>query len=254
MNKLNMPKLMIGSKSAEYPILQGGMGVAVSLSGLASAVANAGGIGIIAANAIGMIEPDYFENSLKANIRALRTEIRRARELTDGIIGVNLMIAANDFAPQLQVILEEKPDIIFIGAGLPIKGVPVKELRAAGIMIVPIVSSDRAVKLIFKSWQKKFNDLPDAVVVEGPLAGGHLGFSKDKINHPDSKLEVIIPKVIKMVKTFSENSNKNIPVIAAGGIFSGADIERFLKLGADGVQIGTRFIATDECDADISFK
>ena len=204
MNLINMPELRIGSKCALKPIIQGGMGVGISLAGLASAVAAEGGIGIIAANAIGMIEPDYFQNSIAANVRALRREIRKAREATTGIIGVNLMIAANDFSPLMEVILEEKPDIVFMGAGLPIKGVPVKELRSSDIMIVPIVSSERAVKLIFKSWQKKFDDIPDAVVVEGPEAGGHLGFKECDLKNPDYRLELILPKVIETLKPFEE--------------------------------------------------
>ena len=254
MNLINMPELRIGSKCAKKPIIQGGMGVGISLAGLASAVAAEGGIGIIAANAIGMIEPDYFQNSIAANVRALRREIRKAREATTGIIGVNLMIAANDFSPLMEVILEEKPDIVFMGAGLPIKGVPVKELRSSDIMIVPIVSSERAVKLIFKSWQKKFDDIPDAVVVEGPEAGGHLGFKECDLKNPDYRLELILPKVIETLKPFEEKYNRVIPVIAAGGIFSGADILKFFNIGASGVQLGSRFVTTNECDADIKFK
>jgi len=234
--------------------VQGGMGVGISLSGLAAAVANQGGIGVIAANAIGMLEPDYFSNGKEANLRALRKEIRKARELTFGIIGVNIMVAVNDFHELIQVAIEEKVDILFMGAGLPLKGIPVKELRAANVKIVPIVSSDRAARLIFSYWQKNFNDVPDAVVVEGPKAGGHLGFKNDHIFDPEFALESILPPIVTEVEKFAALFHKSIPVIAAGGIYNGEDIFKMFKLGARGVQMATRFVATDECDADRRFK
>lgn len=254
MNLFAMPELKIGNKTAAIPIIQGGMGVGISLSRLASSVSSEGGIGVIAANAIGMIEPDYFKNSIEANIRALRNEIRKARELSSGLIGVNLMVAANDFQELMAVILEEKPDLIFLGAGLPIKGIPVSDLRAANIMVVPIVSTERAANLIFKSWQKRFDDIPDAVVVEGPKAGGHLGFKEEEINDPNCCLESILPRVVDTIKIYEGKFQRKIPVIAAGGIYDGKDIYKLLKLGASGVQLGTRFVATTECDADTRFK
>lgn len=254
MNFLNMPELTIGDTTASVPIIQGGMGVGISLSGLASAVANEGGIGVIAANAIGMIEPDYYSNGKEANLRALRNEIRRARSLSKGAIGVNLMVAVNDFNELLQVVIEERADFVFLGAGLPIKGIPVKELRAAGVKVVPIVSSARAARLIFKSWEKNYADYPDAVVVEGPKAGGHLGFKQEQIDDPAFSLENIIPEVVSVMKEYEVSAGKHLPVIAAGGIFSGQDIYNFIKLGAKGVQMATRFVATHECDADIRFK
>ena len=248
------PKLKIGECKADIPIIQGGMGVGISLSGLASAVANQGGIGVIAANAIGMLERDYFKNGKEVNIRALRKEIRKTREKTDGIIGVNIMVAVNDYPDLLKVCIEEKVDIVFIGAGLPIKGIPIHALRTANVKIVPIVSSARAAHLIFSVWQKKYNDIPDGVVVEGPLAGGHLGFKEEQITDPAYRLENLVPDVIKTLKNFERFFNRKIPVIAAGGIFTGRDIHKFLKMGAAGVQIASRFVATHECDADIRFK
>jgi len=230
------------------------MGVGISLSGLASAVANEGGIGVIAANAIGMIEPDYFENGIEANMRALRNEIRKARQLTTGIIGVNIMLAINDFQNMLRVAIEERVDIVFLGAGLPLKGIPVKELRDSKVKIVPIVSSARAARLIFSYWQKNYGDVPDGLVVEGPEAGGHLGFKLDEIHNPDYSLEKIIPQVIEAVIPFKKDFDKAIPVIAAGGIFTGEDIFKFIELGAAGVQMASRFVATHECDADYKFK
>ncbi len=150
-----IPKLKIGDSTADIPIIQGGMGVGISLSGLASAVANQGGIGVIAANAIGMVERDYFKNGKKANIRVLRKEIRKAKKKTDGIIGVNIMVAVNDYPDLLQVCIEERVDVVFIGAGLPVRGIPIDALRKANVKLVPIVSSGRAVRLIFSVWQKK---------------------------------------------------------------------------------------------------
>ncbi len=254
LSKINMPPLKIGSKVARVPIVQGGMGVGISLSGLASAVANEGGIGVIAANAIGMIEPDYFSNGKEANKRALRKQIRKARALSNGIIGVNLMVAVNDFHDLLQVAIEEKPDMVFLGAGLPLKGIPVPELEKADVKVIPIVSSARAARLIFSYWQKNYAACPDGVVVEGPKAGGHLGFKEPEINDPAFALEKIVPAVVAEIAAFEKQFDKTIPVIAAGGIFDGEDIYRLLKLGASGVQMATRFVATHECDAHRAFK
>ena len=253
-NWSHMPKLKIGDVVAKLPIIQGGMGVGISLSGLASAVANQGGIGVIAANSIGMLDPAYYATHRDANARALREEIRRARKKTTGVIGVNIMVAVNDFQELLAVAIQEKVDVIFSGAGLPIKGIPVGVLRSANVKFVPIVSSSRAARLIFTSWKKRYGDIPDAVVVEGPKAGGHLGFKEEQIDDPAFTLEAILPRVVSEIKTFEKVFGRKIPVIAAGGIFTGADIHKAFKLGANGVQMGTRFVATHECDADIRFK
>ncbi len=249
-----MPKLRIGDSVAKLPIVQGGMGVGISLSGLASAVANEGGIGVIAANSIGMLDPEYYARHKDANAIALRKEIRKAKEMSSGIIGVNIMVAVHDFHALLRVANEEKIDMVFLGAGLPLKGIPVEDLRSAGVKVVPIVSSARAASLIFRSWLKRYEDIPDAVVVEGPKAGGHLGFKEDQIDDPDFALERILPDVVAVVKGYEDKFRRTIPVIAAGGVFSGTDIYNVFKLGASGVQMGTRFVATHECDADIRFK
>lgn len=249
-----MPKLKIGDSVAKIPIIQGGMGVGISLSGLASAVANAGAIGVIAANSIGMLDPDYYASHKDANAVALRKEIRKAKEMSSGIIGVNIMVAVQDFQALLKVAIEEKADMVFLGAGLPIKGIPVADLRSAGVKVVPIVSSARAAELIFRSWQKKYEDIPDAVVVEGPKAGGHLGFTVNQIDDPEFALEHILPEVVAVVRSYEGKLRKAIPVIAAGGVYTGADIYHLFNLGASGVQMGTRFVATHECDADIRFK
>jgi len=249
-----LPQLRIGDKTAALAIVQGGMGVGISLSNLASAVAREGGVGVIAANAIGMIEQDYYDDPTAANVRALRREIRDARRKSTGLIGVNIMVAVDCFHELLDAAVEEKADVLFLGAGLPIKGIPVPSIREAGVRVVPIVSSARAARLIFKAWEKAYRDIPDGVVVEGPRAGGHLGFKPEQIDDPEFQLERIVPEVIEALAEFETRWSRSLPVIAAGGIFTGEDIYRFLKLGAKGVQLGTRFVATHECDADIRFK
>ena len=252
--KFEMPKLKIQDLTARLPIVQGGMGVGISLSGLASAVAESGGIGLIAANGIGLTEADYFKDGRAANIRALRREIREARARTDGIIGVNIMVALNDFHELLDTAIEERVDLIVIGAGLPIKNIPVEKIRENNVKIAPIVSTERAANLSFKMWKRIYNDVPDAVIVEGPEAGGHLGVPEDEIESPAYKLEKVIPEVVESIHAFEKECNKEIPVIAAGGIFTGNDIYKIMNLGARAVQMGTRFVATDECDADPKFK
>lgn len=257
MNLKEIPKLRIGDLEINIPIIQGGMGVGISLSGLASAVANAGGIGVISTAGIGMLEPDFATNFAETNKRALRKEIRKAKNMTKGIIGVNIMVALSDFYDIVKVAVEERVDLVLLGAGLPLRNLKVlltDELKEIKTKIVPIVSSARAAKVIFQYWQKNYQHVPDAVVVEGPLAGGHLGFKKEQIDSSDYTLEKILPEVISVIKPFEQYFHKNIPVIAAGGIYTGADIYKFMQLGAQGVQMATRFVATNECDASIKFK
>ena len=253
----NIPELRIGNWQADIPIVQGGMGVGISLSGLASATANAGGIGVIATAGIGQFEPDWDTNSMEADKRALRKVIQKTKAMTDGIIGVNIMVAISDFDDLVQCAVDEEANLLFIGAGLPIRlpeSLPLDNLGELPTKFVPIVSSAKAAKIIFRSWAKQFNHIPDAVVVEGPLAGGHLGFRKENIDNPDYALEKILPEVIAAIKPYEERFVKNVPVIAAGGIYTGADIHKFMQLGAQGVQMGTRFVATCECDASMEFK
>lgn len=238
---------------AVLPIIQGGMGIGVSLSRLASAVANEGGIGVIAAAGIGMFEPNFSSNFLEANIRALQKEIRKARELTKGILGVNIMVALSNFADMTRTAIEEGVDIIFSGAGIPLK-LPQLLNGNKKTKLVPIVSSRRAAGIISRRWSEKYNCLPDAIVVEGPMAGGHLGFKPEQINDPEYSLEKLVPEVIKEVKPFEEKYNRPVPVIAAGGIYTGEDICKFIQLGASGVQMATRFVTTYECDAALEFK
>ena len=249
--------LKIGNLQINLPIIQGGMGIGISLSGLACAVANAGAVGVIATAGIGHTEADWDTNPKAADKRALKKEIQKAKAGTDGIIGVNIMVALSDFDGLVQCAVDEGADIIFMGAGLPIslpKTLPLDQLSGLATRFVPIVSSARAAEIVFKAWQKRYSHVPDAVVVEGPLAGGHLGFKKDQIDNPDYALENILPEVIAVVEPYEQRWGRSIPVIAAGGIYTGADIHRFMNLGARAVQMGTRFVATQECDASDEFK
>lgn len=250
---MDFPQLKIGDLVAKIPIIQGGMGVGISLSGLASAVAKEGGIGVIAGAMIGMGEPDIGSNYREANMRALATELRKAREKTSGILGVNIMVALTNFGDLVKTSIKEGADIIFAGAGLPLD-LPSYLVDGAKTKLVPIISSARAATIICKKWMSKFDYLPDAFVVEGPKAGGHLGFKPEQIDDPEFSLEKTVPEVVEAVKEFESKAGRPIPVIAAGGVWDGADIYKFMQLGASGVQMGTRFVATHECDADIKFK
>jgi nitronate monooxygenase len=250
---VGLPALKIGDLIAKLPIVQGGMGVGISLSGLASAVADEGGIGVIAAALIGMSEPDLYSNFQNANIRALRAEIRKAREKTKGILGVNIMVVLTNFADLVKTSIEEGIDVIFSGAGLPLD-LPKYLKDGIRTKLVPIISSGRAAKIICKRWMSKFDRVPDAFVVEGPMAGGHLGFSPNQLDESEFALDKLVPEVIEAVKPFEQEKKTSIPIIAAGGIYTGEDICKFLRLGANGVQMATRFVATHECDADLRFK
>lgn len=252
-----IPELKIGDLTVDIPIIQGGMAVGISLSGLASAVANSGGAGVIATAGIGMMEPDFNTDFKHANQRALRKEIKKARQKTAGVIGVNIMVALTDFKDMLRISVEEQADMVLLGAGLPLKDVEIlipQNSKDKKPKVIPIVSSSRAAKIIFQYWEKNYQYIPDAVVLEGPLAGGHLGFKKEQISDQKYSLDKILPDVITVLKTFEERFNKKIPVIVAGGIYTGNDIFHYFRLGAQGVQMATRFVATEECDASIEFK
>ena len=257
---MTFPALRIGHLQAAVPVIQGGMAVGISLSRLAAAVANEGGIGVLGAAMIGMNEPDVAKNPIEANARAMRSELSKARAATSGIIGVNIMVALTLFAESVRISIEEKADIIFSGAGLPLD-LPKYLLELCEqkkeefkTRLVPIVSSARAAGIIAKKWLSRFDYLPDAFVIEGPKAGGHLGFSAEQLDDPEYSLERLVPAVVEAVKPFEDKKGRAVPVIAAGGIYTGADILKYLKMGAAGVQMGTRFVATEECDADRRFK
>ncbi len=247
------PKLCIGDLHIPKPIIQGGMGVGISLSKLASAVANAGGIGVIATAGIGMEQEDFGSNYTEANQRALEEEIRKARKMTTGPLGVNIMVALTNFSDMVSTAVREKVDAIFSGAGLPLD-LPSYLPEGSKTKLIPIVSSARAAVILCKKWLSRYGRTPDAFVVEGPMAGGHLGFKPEQLEDPDYRLEKLVPEVIAGVAPFVEQTGKPIPVIAAGGVYTGADIRKYLEMGAAGVQMGTRFVATEECDADERFK
>jgi nitronate monooxygenase len=251
---LNIPELKIGDLVAKLPIIQGGMGVGISLSGLASAVANCGGIGVISGVETGFNQPNYLKDKANENAKALKYHIQRARELSPaGIIGVNIMVALNNFKDMVKEAVRENIDIIFSGAGLPLELPSLVENSKT--KIVPIVSSAKAAQTICRYWDKKNNYCPDAIVVEGSDAGGHLGFSEEDLQ-PENRRPLIelVKDVLNTIKVFEEKYLKKIPVIAAGGVFTGADIGELLNAGASGVQLGSRFVATYECDASQEFK
>ncbi|MPW26699.1 nitronate monooxygenase [Alkalibaculum sp. M08DMB] len=251
---MSLPSLKIGDLIAKVPIIQGGMAVGVSLSSLAAAVANEGGIGVISGVQVGFREPDFRTNNMMANIRGLQKEIKKARELSPkGIIGVNIMTAASQYKELIETAVKEKIDIIIAGAGLP-KDLP-KYVKDSDTKIIPIVSSGKAAKIITKLWTRNYGYVPDAIIVEGAEAGGHLGFSAEELHGNSApRLIDILKEVIKEINPFEVQYDKKIPVIAAGGIFNGKDIIEYIKNGAAGVQMSTRFVATHECDASIEFK
>lgn len=248
-----MKALTIGDLKARIPIIQGGMGVGISLSGLASAVANEGGIGVISAAGLGLLYKKLSPNYTEAGNLGLAEEIRKAREKAKGIIGVNIMVALSDFAELVKTSIAEKVDIIFSGAGLPLD-LPSFLKKDSQTKLVPIVSSARAVRIICEKWKNNYDYLPDAIVLEGPKAGGHLGYKENQLEDQQFSLEELLPQVVSEVALFEEKYHKRIPVIAAGGIYTGEDIQRMMELGASGVQLGTRFVTTLECDASEDFK
>ena len=250
-----MKGLKVGDKISKYPIIQGGMGVGVSMHRLAGTVSKEGGIGVISTADIGYQEPDFNENPMAANLRAIGKEIKKAREIAgeDKILGVNVMVALRNYAEIVKECVKQKIDLIISGAGIP-KDLP-EYVKGTKTKIAPIVSSLRCCKLIVEHWKKKYDYIPDMIVIEGPEAGGHLGFKESELISEDMpKLEDITTDVVDYIKDVEKETGKEIPVIAAGGIWDGKDIKKFLGLGASGVQMATRFVATDECDASQEFK
>jgi NAD(P)H-dependent flavin oxidoreductase YrpB (nitropropane dioxygenase family) len=248
-----MKGLRIGDLAIAVPVIQGGMGVGISLSGLAAAVANEGGVGVISSAGLGLLYRDYSQNMFEASIYGLKEEIRKAREKTIGVIGVNVMVAMTNFVDMIKTSIAEKIDIIIAGAGLPLD-LPSFLKKDSITKLIPIVSSARAARIICEKWKTNYDYLPDAVVVEGPKAGGHLGFKEEQIGDNAYTLENLVPEIVNELKHFEEKYNKPIPLFAAGGIYTGEDIKNIMKLGASGVQMGTRFVTTEECDASDGFK
>ncbi len=250
-----MEGIKVGDKKSKYPIIQGGMGVGVSAHNLAGNVSKEGGIGIISTADIGYLEHDFEKEPMKANLRAIGKEIRKAREIAgeDKIIGVNIMVALKNYSEIVKECVKQKIDLIISGAGIP-KELP-EYVKGSNTKIAPIVSSLRCCKLIVSHWIKKYNYIPDMIVIEGPEAGGHLGFKSEELEESiKPKLENITTDVVDYIKEVEKETGKTIPIIAAGGIWDSKDINKFLNLGASGVQMATRFVATNECDASIEFK
>ena len=246
--------LVIGDLKAEVPVIQGGMGVGISLSGLAGAVAAEGGIGIISTAQIGYREPDFDDHPIEANMRAIGKEVAKAKELSGGgIVGVNIMVATREYERYVKAAVEAGVDLIISGAGLPMK---LPELVGESkTKLAPIVSSLKSAEVIFKYWQKKYNRLPDLIVIEGPRAGGHLGFHmEDLMEIDDAAYDVEIQKIIDRVKEYGVQYGKDIPVVVAGGIYERKDMEHYMEMGAAGVQMATRFVTTYECDAAPAHK
>lgn len=251
---MEIKPLVIGDLVAKIPVMQGGMGVGVSLSGLAGAVAAEGGIGILSTAQIGYRDPDFDSDPIGCNLKAIKTELDKARELAgDGIIGMNIMVATRQYEDYVKAAVAAGVDLIVSGAGLPMNLPGL--VKDAKTKLVPIVSSVKSTQVIIKYWLKKYNRLPDAVVIEGPLAGGHLGFSTEQLDDLENlRFNDEVEKIIQTVKQIEEEHRFKIPVIMAGGIYTREDMEHYLALGASGVQMATRFVTSYECDADDAYK
>lgn len=251
-----MKALKIGELEAAIPVIQGGMGVGISLHRLAGAVAAEGGIGIISTAQIGFREPGFDADPIKTNLEAIASEIEKARELAKGgIIGVNIMVATRNYEEYVKAAVDAGADLIISGAGLPMN-LPMLA-GESGTKLAPIVSGLKSAQVIFKYWLKKYDRLPDLVVIEGPGAGGHLGFSYEQVERylsGELDYEEEICAIIKYVKTCAQERKTEIPVVVAGGIYTREDAEHVMALGADGVQMATRFVTTYECDACDAYK
>lgn len=249
-----MEPLVIGQKSVRYPIIQGGMGVGISLHNLAGTVAKEGGVGIISTAQIGFQEPDFDQDPLGANLRAIGKELKLARKIApEGVIGFNIMAATNQYEKYVREAVAQGADVIISGAGLPTE-LPLF-VEGSNVKIAPIVSTEKSANVILKFWDKKYKRTADFIVIEGPKAGGHLGFHKDQIDYYQQPVyDEEIKKIIQVVRKYETKYECKVPVIVAGGITDRQDLERVEKLGADGIQVGSRFVATQECDADPRYK
>lgn len=245
-------QVWIGKKRLKKPLIQGGMGIGVSLSGLAGAVAKEGGAGTISAAQIGFLQPEFEQNPVLANLKAMEEELQKARKIApDGILGFNIMVAMNHYETYVRKAVETGADFIVSGAGLPLD-LPAM-VSDTDIAIAPIVSSARGAALILKYWEKKYHRYPDFIVIEGPEAGGHLGFSRKQLEEKmDYDME--ISEILKLVRGYEKKAERKIPVAVGGGICDKARAEHGFMLGADLIQVASRFITTKECDADSAYK
>ena len=246
--------LKIGKKYTKLPLIQGGMGIGISLGGLAGAVAAEGGAGVISAAQIGFREPDFDEEPFTANLRAIHKEVEKARALSkEGVIGMNIMTAMNDYESYVREAVKAGVDFIVSGAGLPVDLPAYTE--GIDTAIAPIVSTEKSASVILKYWDKKYKKIPDLLIVEGPKAGGHLGFTKEQLEFfTENKYKEEIGAILRLVKTYEEKYGEKIPVILAGGIDSREKAEEAFSIGADGIQVATRFVTTKECDAASEYK
>ncbi len=282
-------KLILGDLKVPYPIIQGGMGIGISLSSLAGSVAAEGGIGLLSTAQIGFKEPDFFQHPLKANQRAIGKGLWEARNKakdSKGAVGFNIMVATHGYETYVREAIKCYADLVVCGAGVPLL---LPALRQEGMLdrgtlseeehrkwrhlartektkIAPIVSSGKSASVVLKLWDRKYQETADLVILEGPLAGGHLGFSLEQLagygadtdrvskTYKRALFDEDVRQVIEAVKPYKEKYQKEIPVVVAGGIYDRADLLHVLSLGADGVQVGTRFVTTEECDAPLSYK
>ena len=251
---MGLRPLKINGKTVDFPIIQGGMGIRISLSKLANACINSGIIATISAAQVGFLNKNFRKDPLGENKIELKKEIEKIREVNpNGILGVNLMHAINHFDEYARFLATQDIDFIVSGAGLPLD-LPeyIKDSKVKGAFIV---SSARAAKILLRSWDRRYNYMPEFVVCEGPLAGGHLGFSKEDMESGNvMSLEDIVEETKEIVKVYEEKYGITIPIIAGGGVHDGKDMAKMLNVGADGVQISTRFIASHECDASLEYK
>ena len=251
---MDLKPLVIGDLKVKWPIIQGGMGVGVSLSGLAGAVAAAGGVGVISTAQIGYRDPGFDTDPIATNLKAIAREIARARKLArGGVIGVNIMVATRHYADYVKAAVQAGVDLVISGAGLPNK---LPELVAGSkTKIAPIVSTVKSAGVILKLWDRRYGRTADLVVIEGPRAGGHLGFSLEQLDSfTQESYDEEIKGIIEVVRSYGQKYARHIPVVVAGGIYDRSDIDHVLALGADGVQMATRFVTTYECDVSDAFK
>ena len=244
----------IGDKTVRIPLIQGGMGVGISLGGLSGAVAAQGGVGIISTAQIGFREVDFDRNPGEANLRAIEQEMKRAREISpDGIIGYNIMAALRDYEAHVKAAVSAGADLVISGAGLPTE-LP-RLTQGSRTKIAPIVSTEKSAKVILKYWDRKYGQTADLVVIEGPEAGGHLGFDREVLErYASMDYREEIRRILEVVRGYEEKYGKMIPVAAAGGIYDREDVKRVIAAGVDGVQVASRFVTTEECDADDRYK
>lgn len=247
--------MKLGNRELDLPLIQGGMGVGVSMGGLAGAVAAQGAMGTLSTADAGWNEPDFAAHPQQANLRALRREVQRAKRLAAGagLVAVNAMVATRQYADSVRTALEAGADAIVSGAGLPLELPALAEGFEA--LLAPIVSGPRAAQLICRTWAKRYGRVPDFVVLEGCQAGGHLGFEEaDLLSGRCTPLSRLIPEVLAALRPFEEKFGRAIPLFCAGGVATGAEMARCTRLGAAGAQLATRFIATEECDAGQGYK